>query len=97
MFDTAPFTWAVIHFSYIGWPALIYTCYRVIVLGFKFARTATLVEQRVLKGEETLYLLATNHLPHIQVAIENSDKTAQETNKVLQGIREDLRLLMVKN
>lgn len=49
----------------------------------------TVVEQRVLKAEETIHLMATNHLPHLEMAI-------NDTNKILTGIREDLRILMVK-
>lgn len=85
------------HLSVFGWPAVLYAAYRIIVACIKIGRAATLVEQRVLEGEKTLYLLATNHLPHIQVAIEESNKKIEEGNKTLQGIREDLKILMVKD
>lgn len=88
--NTTPFAWVVSHLAVVGWPALLYASYRVILACIKIGRAATLVEQRVLKGEETLYLLATNHIPHVEMAI-------QESNKILQGIREDLRVLMVKD
>lgn len=87
--NTTPLSWVLSHLSVIGWPAILYAAYRIIVACIKIGRAATLVEQRVLKGEETLYLLATNHIPHVEMAI-------QEGNKELRGIREDLKILMVK-
>jgi hypothetical protein len=88
--DTTPFSWVISHLAVLGWPAVLYAAYRIIVACIKIGRAATLVEQRVLDGEKTLYLLANNHLPHIQAAIEDS-------NKIMQGIRDDLKMLMVKD
>jgi len=74
----------------IGWPALIFAAYRIIVVCVKVGRAAAKVEQRVLDGEKTLYLMATNHLPHIQEAMEDNTKE-------LRGLREDLKLLFLKD
>ncbi len=97
MYSSIPFDWIVNHLHLVGWPTLIYACYRVIKVTVKFARAATIVEQRVLKGEETLNLLATNHLPHLLAAMEDTDKSVQNMHETMRGIRDDLRLLMVKD
>lgn len=81
--NTSPLAWVVSHLSVIGWPALLYAAYRVILVCIKIGRAATVVEQRVLKAEETIYLMANNHLAHIQQAVEETNKHLAEMNKNL--------------
>lgn len=96
MLDTTPYLWVVSHLQVIGWPAVIYAAYRIIKACFRLGRAATLVEQRVLDGERTLHLLATNHLPHLEMAIKETTATVAGVHTTMQGIRDDLKLLMVK-
>lgn len=97
MYNTAAFAWVVSHLALIGWPAVLYAAYRIIVMCFKVGRSATLIVQRVLTGEETLHLLASNHLPHLQIEMEKTNTHLEQTNATLKNIRDDLRLLMVKD
>lgn len=81
MYTTAPLDWAVNHLHYIGWPAVIYGVYRVLRFCFLAARILSVVEQRVLKAEDTIYLMANNHLAHIQEAVEKTNEHLAEMNK----------------
>lgn len=96
MYLTAPISWVVTHLQFIGWPAIFYTLYRILLFCFRAARTLTIVEQRVLKGEETIFLMANNHLPHIQKASEDTNLSIISLHETLRGVRDDLRMLMVK-
>lgn len=56
-------TWILSHLSVIGWPAI----------GIFIWKTSSKVKaysDRFSKAEETIELLATNHLPHIQTELE---------------------------
>jgi hypothetical protein len=97
MYTSVPFDWLSNHLHLIGWPTLIYACYRIIKVTFRFGRAATLVEQRVLDGEATLHLVATNHLPHLELAMQDTNKSVQNMHETLRGLRDDLRMLMVKD
>lgn len=88
--NPSTWSWLAFHLQVIGWPAVLYGVYRIIVVCFRVGRAATLIEQRVLEGEKTLYLMATNHLPHLQMELEKSNTT-------MQGIRDDLKLIMTKD
>lgn len=96
MFNTAPFVWAVSHFSYIGWPTFIFACYRVFRFFYKLGCSVTLLIQRVLKGEETIQLMAVNHLPHIQAALEDINAKTEQTNEILRALRDDLQDVRVR-
>jgi len=74
MYNSAFFPWVVSHLNFIGWPLVFGLGYKILVFLFRAGRVMTVVEQRVLKAEDTIHLMATNHLPHIQVAIEESNK-----------------------
>jgi hypothetical protein len=81
--DTTPFSWVISHLAVLGWPAVFYAVYRVLRFCFLAARVLTVVEQRVLKAEDTIYLMANNHLAHIQEAVEETNKHLSEMNKNL--------------
>lgn len=89
MYNSAFFPWVVSHLNYIGWPVVLGFTYKMLRFVFKAGRVFTLACQRILDGEQTLHLVATNHLPHLQVEMEKS-------NEILEAIRDDLRALMVK-
>lgn len=89
MYNSAFFPWVVSHLNLIGWPVAIGFTYKLLRFVFKAGQTVSVVCQRILDGEDTLHKVATNHLPHLQLAME-------DTNETLKAIREDLRLLMVK-
>jgi hypothetical protein len=91
MNSTAPVLWVVNHLQFIGWPAILYTLYRILLFCFGAARTLTIVEQRVLKGEETIFLMANNHLPHIQVASEETNRSIISMHETLKLMREDIK------
>lgn len=80
-----PYQWVGDHLTQIfGWgliTAAFYKASRFFALaGVTFAE----VERRVLLGETTLHLVATNHLPHLQLEME-------KMNGTLTGLRDDLR------
>lgn len=88
MYNTAFFPWVISHLSLIGWPTLIYTCYKILRFIFKGGTLATVFLQRVLKAEDTINLMSVNHLPHIEAAVTKS-------NEILVDIREELRMARV--
>jgi hypothetical protein len=81
--NTTPFAWVISHLQLLGWPAILYAVYKVLRFCFLAARVLTVVEQRVLKAEDTIYLMANNHLAHIQEAVEETNKHLAEMNKNL--------------
>lgn len=85
--NNAAYVWIVSHLAIIGWPAVFFAIYKLLQFLFKAGRIGTIVEQRVLKAEDTIHLMATNHLPHIQMAIE-------ESNKHLADISTHLKLVL---
>lgn len=86
--NNAVFSWVVDHLSLVGWPTLLFTCYKLLRFIFKSGTLATIVTQRVLKAEDTITLMSVNHLPHIEQAVVKS-------NELLVDIREELRLARV--
>lgn len=79
MIYTAPYDWVVSHLGAIlAWAlflsAVIFAFYRFVVACYRATRAFVTIEQRVLDGEKTLYTMATNHLPHLQVELENVNK-----------------------
>lgn len=89
MDNTAFVSWVVSHLAFIGWPVFFTVSYKLMRFIFKAGRTLIVVEQRVLKAEETIYLMANNHLAHIQQAVE-------ETNKHLTSIGKNLELALIR-
>lgn len=89
LYNTAFFPWVISHLQFIGWPAVFVAIYKLLVFLFKAGRIGTVVEQRVLKAEDTIHKMATNHLPHIQMAIE-------ESNKHLAEISTSLKLVLAR-
>lgn len=88
MYSTAPYVWVVSHLQVIGWPAFFYGIYWVIKTCYKVGRAAATVEQRVLAGEQTLHLMASNHVPHLQLELEKANET-------LGDIREELKIARI--
>lgn len=92
MDNSALLPWVVSHLKYLTIPMLITLVgifYKLFVFILKIGRVAVIVEQRVLKAEQTIHLMATNHLPHIQTAVE-------ESNKHLSSMNELLRMVLVR-
>lgn len=56
-------TWLVSHLSVIGWPAIG-------IFIWKASSKVRAYSDRFCKAEETIELLSTNHLPHIQAELE---------------------------
>ena len=46
--------------------------------------------------ETLVTALSTNHLPHMQQALEENNALLKETNTTLSGMREDLRIVLLK-
>lgn len=65
----------------------------VFVMGlvWKISRFFTKLEERTKKTEETIEVVATNHLPHLQSGIENVNDTLKELH------RDILHVLIHKN
>lgn len=57
------FTWLNNHLNLIAWPALL-------GIAWKISAKIKGYSDRFSKSEETIELLATNHLPHIQAELE---------------------------
>lgn len=50
------------HIAVIGWPTLLLFFWRA-------SRYVAKFEERVVKTEETIQTMATNHLPHVEAAL----------------------------
>jgi hypothetical protein len=72
-----------------GWGSIAYCAFKIANVFIKGGRFVENVSTRAEKAESTLQLVATNHLPHIQTALD-------EQNETLKAMREDMRLIMVK-
>lgn len=83
MYNSAFFPWVVSHLNFIGWPVVLAAMYKLLRFLFKAGRAMTIFQQRVLNAEDTLRLLATNHIPHVQMAIEDSNKHLAEISTTL--------------
>ena len=92
---TTPLNWLISAFNLanVGWAAFIYACIRVTKLTFNAGSAITAARERVLKGEETLMLVATNHLPHIQVELEKLNAIGTRTNELLVSVQEELKYM----
>jgi hypothetical protein len=96
LYNSVIFPWVVSHLSLIGWPTLIFTCYKLLRFIFKSGTLLTVFIQRVLKAEDTIHLMATNHLPHLEMYMQDTNKSVQEGNKTLDDIHDTLKLLLVR-
>lgn len=83
MYNVAFLQWIVSHLNFVGWPLVFACIYKLLRFLFKAGRVLTVVEQRVLKAEDTIHLMATNHLPHVQQAVEESNKHLSEISTTL--------------
>ena len=85
----------------LGWLTGLVTLYKT---GRFFAKVAISVNnffESFVKSRETLELLATNHLPHLQVEMEKMNEGLADLQistdgnaELLTGIREDLRAVL---
>ena len=90
LYNPAFVYWIASHLpAIVGCGSVLYACYKFLRFLLATGRVAAIVEQRVLKAEDTLHLLATNHLVHIQSAVE-------ETNKHLSQMNHNLELVLVR-
>lgn len=72
-----------------AWGGAIYGLYRVVRATFTLSNAASSVKDRAVKSESTIHLLATNHLPHLQVELETLNRSTSRTNELLESLRED--------
>jgi len=86
MYNTAFFPWVISHLNFIGWPVVFAAVYKLLRFLFSAGRILTVVEQRVLKAEDTIYLMANNHLVHIQQAVEESNKHLASIGNTLEKV-----------
>lgn len=84
---STPYEWVASHFNLqsVGWTAGIYFLYRAIKFVVIAVSAAIRGRDRVLTAEGTLTLIATNHLPHLQVELEKIntvlDKIAEQQDR----------------
>lgn len=79
-----PLLWFALHWQAIcGWAFLIVALYKFIRFMVKAITVLTSLADRATDAEQTIHLLSTNHLPHIQVELEKS-------NEHLSGLREEI-------
>ena len=87
----APLVWLASHWQAIcGWVSAIF-------LGFKVLRWITRTTQwtqdlkeRAETAESTISLLATNHLPHMQMALEQNNRILNDQTDQLERMNETL-------
>lgn len=80
-----PYQWVGDHLAQIlGWGLVVLGFYKTSRFFAQAGVTFAEVGRRVLVGESTLHLVATNHLPHLQLEME-------KVNATLVGLRDDLR------
>lgn len=89
------------NFHIVGWSGLLIA---VIKVSWKASRYITKLEKSLedTKGAtDTINLLATNHLPHIQHAVESLQDTVENTREdlivELKGLRQDLLQFALSN
>jgi hypothetical protein len=63
-------TYILDHVQLIGWPTLLLFIWRA-------SRFITNVSERVVKAEQTIELLATNHLPHIEQGLKDVESAVE--------------------
>lgn len=102
MYSTAPYEWVVSHIgAIIAWgtflAAGLFAFYRFIVVCYRAARAFATIEQRVLDGEKTLYTVATNHLPHLQLELETSNKHLQSLRDEVKELADSIRFSITKD
>jgi hypothetical protein len=74
----------------VGWSSLAYGCFKVTAFFVRVGRTAESISTRVVKAEETVHLIANNHLSHLQDSMEQSVMKQDETNRLLTLVLEAL-------
>ena len=89
------FQWLATNWAEVGaWIGGIYTLYKLgsvvtAVVGF-----FTSITTRFKNAEDTLVLLATNHLPHLQTELQTLNAKEERTHDLLSEIRDELRLAL---
>jgi hypothetical protein len=77
-----------------GWSTGLYLVYHIGRFFTFVILKIQSVASRFMKAEETLTIMATNHLPHIQSELEKSNIRSEQNNQVLIDIRGDLRKVL---
>jgi hypothetical protein len=72
------FAWLSDHFALIAWPT-------VCVFIWKLRGVLIDYRDRFKKAEETVELLATNHLPHLQVELEKINEGVRDLKEGVNG------------
>jgi hypothetical protein len=87
-----PYEWVVRFFNVqsLSWAGLIYVLYKIVAFLTNVVSGFIKGTDRVLTAEGTLNLIATNHLPHIQAAVEESHKKHDRTNELLEQLVQKL-------
>ncbi len=88
------FAWVFQNIHVPGWITLIILAWKASSRFQKFTSGVTAAEQLTKRSGETIEKVATNHLPHIEEAINNLSADVQEMKtdivSELKGVRSDL-------
>jgi hypothetical protein len=83
------FQWIATNWQAVcGWVGGLYLIYHIGKLFIALVLAINSITDRAKAAEDTLSLLATNHFPHLQLAIER-------VNENLEGLRRDLAKILV--
>src|SRR5665213_2174201 len=89
--------WIASHWT--AFAALVGGTYTLYKLGSVITAVVSLIVSvtgRLKTAEQTLSLLATNHLPHLQAEMEKINTKQDRTNEVLSEIHQDLLLVLME-
>jgi hypothetical protein len=77
-----------------GFTCVVYFIYHVGRFFTYLVLKVNSVIDRFVGAEQTLTLMATNHLPHIQAELKETNQAAHKSIEVLGDIRKDLRAVL---
>jgi hypothetical protein len=87
------FQWIATNWQTVcAWIGGLYTLYKLGSIVTSVISLFTSMSARFKNAEDTLMLLASNHLPHIQTELQNLNNKQDKAHEVLAEIRDDLRL-----
>lgn len=76
---TKALVWAIEHFSFVGWCALI-------AGAWKAMNFITKIQNRAITAEQHITTLATNHFPHMEASLKNQDGLLKSMDESLKTI-----------
>lgn len=79
------------------WTGGLYALYKIGSMVTAIATFLYSVVTRFKNAETTLNLLASNHLPHLQIELEKLSAGQERTNEILELIKDDLRRVVFDN